>query len=421
MLLHAAYRVNDQFWIQDLGAPAQAAMGVTAFYLILNFGFINVVSAGALARIARFTGSGEVAKRDITFRTTMWVGLGWFLTVGALGWMASPWLVAAAGSQGEVATFANDYLSTIYLVLPLIALKPVVDVVFLGLGNTFLPMILAACAVGINFALNPILIYGWGPIPALGIAGAAWATGFSKGLSGGVGLWLLWRKWKMSPSRLGVGLHETKRIAAIGAPVGLFAGSYAIIFLILLKTSIEPLGQSVQAGLGVAFNGVESLAYCGLMGPATAASSMVGRALGAKQWHYARQAMRACWAMSALVAGVFTILFLTSSEWLSSLYTNDPAVQQEAARYLWIVAFGQVITATDAVMQQAMTGAGRTLKMSLLNTAGFAIRIPLAWALSGPLGWGAAGIWWALNIANTAKLAAMVALFRKMQIFRPHP
>jgi len=155
------------------------------------------------------------------------------------------------------------------------------------------------------------------------------------------------------------------------------------------------------------------------MGPATAASSMVGRALGAKQTHYARQAMRACWAMSTVVAGVFTLLFFTSSEWLASLYTHDAAVQREAARYLWIVAFSQIITATDAVMQQAMAGAGRTLKMSMLNTAGFAIRIPLAWALSGPIGMGAAGVWWSLNIANAGKLAAMVVLFRKMRIFRP--
>ena len=77
------------------------------------------------------------------------------------------------------------------------------------------------------------------------------------------------------------------------------------------------------------------------------------------------------------------------------------------------------MTAADSTMQQIMAGAGRTLHMAMLNTIGFISRVPLAWWMSVSLGFGASGIWWALNIANFLKLGAIFMLFRRMRIFSP--
>lgn len=420
LLLHAGYRVNDQYWIRDLGAEAQAALGVTTFMLILNFAFITVVSTGTLARVARYSGAGRTGRVRIVYRSACKSGLVWLLLIGAAGWLTTPFWVRLCGAEGAVAVLGRDYLGTIYLGLPLLASKPIIDSVYIGLGNTVVPMALAALAVGLNFALNPALIYGWWGFPELGIAGAAWSTCISRGVAAVVGMVLLrrWyglgRRWKRPVSR-----RETARIFRIGAPVALSTFAYAFVFVLVLNTSVSPLGLNVQAGLGVAFNGVEAVSYCGLMGPAMAAASIVGRRLGARDPEGARAGLHACLWMSCGFAAIASILFLAAAPQLAGAYTADARVLAEAVLYLQVVAWSQVVTAADSVLQQAMAGAGRTLGMSMWNTVGYLVRIPMAWAMAFPLGWGARGVWWALNLSNFLKLGAIFLHYRRLRLFGP--
>jgi Na+-driven multidrug efflux pump len=123
--------------------------------------------------------------------------------------------------------------------------------------------------------------------------------------------------------------------------------------------------------------------------------------------------------MSVGFALFTSTMFLVAGRVMSDFYTDDPAILAQAVLYLHIVAFSQAITAADSTMQQIMAGAGRTFHMALFNITGFVSRVPLAWWMSASLGMGAAGIWWALNIANYLKLGAIFMLFRRMHIFSP--
>jgi len=419
LLLHAAYRVTDQYWIQDLGADAQAALGVTSFLHIFNFGFITLLSTGTLARMAYGTGSGRREEVRAAWHASWAFGIPWFIVFGFAGWLATPMLVRACGASGEVERLAIAYIGVIYLVQPGIGMKPVVDSAYFGLGNTLMPMLLAALSVGINFTLTPALMFGWGPFPELGVAGAAWATGISRGVSAGLGMLglALWYRLPMERRRIDWGV--VRRMLAIGAPMALSAAGYAVVFIAVLKTSVEALGRDVQAGLGVGFNGIEALSYCGLMGPAIAAASIVGRRLGAGDPAGAREGMRACLGMSLAISGIATTLFFVAPRWLASAFAHEPAVLDEAALYLRVVAWTQMITAADAVLQQTMAGAGRTFRMSLLNLGCFALRIPMASIFAFTLAWGASGVWWSLNVSNLIKLGAMILLMRRLNLFAP--
>ena len=419
LLLHAAYRVTDQYWIQDLGADAQAALGVTSFLHIFNFGFITLLSTGTLARMAHGTGSGDHAQVRAAWHASWAFGIPWFLIFGIAGWLATPMLVRDCGASGEVERLAIAYVGVIYLVQPGIGMKPVVDSAYFGLGNTLVPMLLAALSVGINFTLTPAMMFGWGPLPEMGVAGAAWATGFSRAISAALGMLGLARWYRLPMERRRVDRAEVKRMLAIGAPMALSAASYAVVFIAVLKTSVEALGRDVQAGLGVGFNGIEALSYCGLMGPAIAAASIVGRRLGAGDPEGARAGMRACLSMSLLISGVATILFFAIPRQLAGIFAHEPAVLDEAALYLRVVAWTQLITGADAVLQQTMAGAGRTFRMSLVNLACFALRVPLARWLGFTLAMGAAGVWWSLNVSNLIKLGAMILLIRRLNLFAP--
>lgn len=419
LLMHAAYRVTDQYWVQGLGPDAQAALGVTSFLHIFNFGFITLLSTGTLARVAFAAGGGRVAELRAAWHASWAFGLPWFALIGALGFLATPLLVRACGASGEVERLAIAYVGVIYLVQPAIGMKPVVDSAYIGLGNTLVPMLLAALSVAVNFALTPALIFGWGPFPEMGVAGAAWATGFSRALSAGLGMAGLARWYGLGMERRRLDRAEVRRMLVIGAPMAASAAGYAAVFIAVLKTSVAALGRDAQAGLGVGFNGVESLSYCGLMGPAVAAASLVGRGLGAGDPARARAGMRACVGMSVSFAAVATLLFLAWPRQLAGAFARDEAVLGQAALYLQVVAWSQIVTAADSVMQQAMAGAGRTFRMSLLNLGCYASRIPLAWAFAFPLGWGAAGVWWALNLSNAVKLGAMILLLRRLDLFAP--
>ena len=422
LLLHAGYRVNDQYWVKDLGPDAQAAMGLTSFLLILNFAFISLLSTGTLARVAQSSGAGNWSQLRHSFSTSCYSGLVWFGVIAVAGWFATPFLVQSSGGSGNPAALAEDYLGTIYLVLPLIGFKPLIDSVFFGLGNTVVPMLLSGLSVALNAILNPVLIYGWWGMPAMGIEGAAWSTGISRAVSALIGIVVLLRYFDLKGClRESPTWNELKKICRIGGPVAFSHATFAICFTLILKTSVAPLGPTVQAGLAVGFNGIESLSYCGLMGPAMASASLVGRRLGARDFEGAKRGAYACLGMSVGFATMTSVVFLTAGHFLSDIYTDDLVILTEAVLYLHIVAYSQVITAADSTLQQIMAGAGRTVQMAILNICGFISRVPLAFWMSATLGMGAAGIWWALNIANYLKLGAIFVLFRRMHIFSPTP
>lgn len=420
LLLHAAYRVNDQYWVRGLGADAQAALGVTSFLHIFNFGFATLLAAGTLARVARATGAGDRAALRGAWHAAWAFGLPWFAVLGVAGWLTTPLWVRACGAEGAAMELAAAYLGTIYLVQPVIAFKPVLDAAYIGMGNTLIPMLLALLAVALNFITAPMLIYGVGGWEGLGIAGAAWSTGLSRLVAVAVGVRLLGRWFDLPLERRRVDWSEVRAQLRIGAPMALSAIGYAVVFVVVLKTTVQDLGRDVQAGLGVGFNGVESLAYCALMGPAVAASSIVGRRLAAGDPLGARAGMRACMAMSVGIGALATVAFVAWPGALAGAFAREPGVRAEAATYLSVVAFSQIVTAVDAVLQQSMAGAGRTLQMALLNLGCYGARIPLAAALVAA-GAGAAGVWWALNCSNYLKLGAMILLFRRLRLFASPP
>jgi len=424
LLLQSGYRVNDQYWIGPLGADAQAAVGITGFQLILNFALIVIFQSGPLARIAFHTGAGDLHARREVFEITLRRGVLWFVLVAAFGWWTTPDIVDLLGARGEVAELAKTYLRVLYIGMPLMALKPFTDGVFLGIGDTRSPMVFAGLSVGLNFALNPLLIYGYWGMPALGIAGAAWATILSRGLAGALGMWVLARRdglaprWWFSGRASALARREFWHSVRIGLPVCLTNAAYAISSMLVLKTSIEAFGRDVQAGLGVAFNGVEAVSYCTMMGPAIACSSLVGRSLGARDGKRAAASIRACMTMSVGLAGIASLLFWLTPEALVAAYTSDPGVRDQAVLYLAVAAWSQTATAADGVLQQALAGAGRSLAMSLTTTAGLAMRIPLAFWLAHSMEFGPAGVWWAFNVSNWLKLGAIILVFWRASIWR---
>lgn len=402
-VLGNGYRINDQYWVGGLGPDALAAIASSVFALILNFALIFLAVGGTLPLVARATGAGDRTERDRVIRHGLGLGVLIALVLAGLGRLALPHLGALFEVEAGPAALMEDYLGVIYLgILPLV-LAPIVDNVFIAMGNTRLPMALQALAVTTNLALNPLFIYGVGEWEGLGIAGAALATVASRTVAVVLGLLSLRRLYGV---RLQGGRLEARRfarMASLGAPVSLSIAFYALVYVGLFRFVLADLGTKVAAGFGIGFNAFESVSFPFYLGIALAGSSLVGRSLGARRPEQAWRAVRNVRILGRVVGLVFLGLFLGLGPLLVPLFSEDAEVVREGLLYVSLLALSQPFVAEETVGEKVLYGAGHTRPVFWISTAGNLLRIPLAWFLAFPMGAGAAGVWWAINTSTAIK------------------
>jgi putative MATE family efflux protein len=298
------------------------------------------------------------------------------------------------------------------------------DAVFRARGNTVTPLRIAITTLVLNVVLDPLLIWGWGPVPALGVAGAALATVLASLAGAGLSVLALLRRGHLQrsrppdaelrlvastrlghPGRLGLDATILGRMARVGTPTMAASVGFNLILLEMLRVAQRAGGPAAQAGLGIGHTG-EGIAFVICLGWSAAAASLVGRHLGAGQ---VRAAEKAAWR-SALQCGalclVWALALFLLDEPIAALFAEEPAAQAYAASYFRIVALCLVPQAYELVLDGAFGGAGMTVPPMVVGLSLAAARIPLAWWAAFDLGLGVDGIWWV--ICATAALRGLI-------------
>lgn len=398
VILNNAYWVIDQYAAQWIGVPAQAAIGSVTFVLILFFAVYSLVSAGAGPLVARATGAGDAELRRRVFgRSLLAAVLLGLVVLGASGLGAGP-IASVLGLSGQTHAEASTYIRWLALSGLGITLAPLVDAVLIALGRTRQMMVLQLVATALNAVLNWWLIVELG----LGIRGAALASGISRGVAVIFGLVVLWREIRPAASDLSWG-PEVRRVGRIGLPIAMNTAAYALVYWALLRWAISPLGPAVNAALGIGFSALEGFTWPLFHGLSLGVASLVGRHLGAGQPEEARRAVRLGFPL-ATVAGLAAGLgFYLGAEVLCGAFTDDPEVLAQAVLYARVLAFSQLFVAWEALSEGTLGGAGATRAVFWWSAPLNVLRVPLAWALAGPLGLGAVGVWWAINLTTYAK------------------
>lgn len=404
-VLTFGFRSVDQFWVSGLSVEAQAAVGASVFVVIAAFALFEVAALGAAPLVARATGAGLPVRRAEVLGEALSLGALIGAGVSALGVIAAPAVAALLGLQGAVATEFNAYLQALALTALPLALTPLVDAVFLATGNARTPMALQGLSLGLNVALTPLLVFdsAWGlPGLGLGIAGAALASNLSRAVTTGLGLALLVQELGLRPVQLGLGA-TAGQVARLGAPMAAGTMLYAGVYWAMLRTSISPLGPAVNAALGIGFSALEGVTWPTYHGLALAVSSVVGRALGAGQPERAWAAIRLALPWSTGMGLAAGAAFFWGGEVLTSWFSADAQVHAEATRYARILAWSQPFVALEALAEGVLAGAGATRTVAALSIPFNLLRVPLAWAAAFPLGLGAAGVWWTINLTSLLK------------------
>lgn len=401
MLSHTVMGLVDVLYVAWLGTAALAAVGLatTAVFLVQSFG---MGMAGAVkVVVSHRVGAGDEEGVRRLWWQGLWMAIGLGLVTACTVPVWRPLLLALADDR-EVTSLVAAYFDVRVLGTPLLLVHLALSAWFQGQGDTRTPMIATLLCNVVNVVLDPLLIYGAGPVPALGVAGAAWATvaGFVPAV-----LWLVWSARGAIGVRVAPVREDLAMVWHLGLPIStryvLDVGSYVLLSAMLARVGAVDLAAHVVAVR------IMSVSFMPGYAIGEAAAVLVGQALGAGSSARARSAWWAgCRLSMGVMAGCATVFWLVPGP-LVAVFGAEPAVAGLAMELLAVAAVFQVLDAVAMTSLSALNGAGDTrfaMVASVLGT--WLVKLPAAWWLAVGLGWGAWGAW----IALTLEVAAVSVL-----------
>ncbi|MFB6310615.1 MAG: MATE family efflux transporter [Salinirussus sp.] len=423
-LFQVAYNLADTFWLGQLSATALAAItfGFPMVFLLISLG-MGVSVAGSVL-VAQHTGAEEreaavfAASQTVTYAFVLsaLLGLGGFFVVEDV--------LSLVGATGEVLALATDYLAIIALGLPFMFGFFVFIALMRGAGDTVTPMIVMFGTVVVNIALDPFLIFGWGPFPALGVEGAAIATIFSRGTAMLVGMGIMLagtRGIRIRPRQMIPRPSYLPKLLRIGAPASVEGAGRAISVNLLLVV-VAPFAVAVEAAFGVGIR-IFSLVFMPAIAVDRGVETMTGQNIGAgKPGRAARTNHFAAKASFLILAALGVVIFLIAPS-LVAVFNDDPIVIREGAAFLRIAAPTFGLIGVVRAYSGGFRGAGRTLTAAAISiTMLGVIRFPIALLASSglaPPGWGflsmpdPTGIWIAFPLSNVVAATLAFMWFRR--------
>ncbi len=414
-LLQTAYNLADTIWVGRLGPEAVAALSlsfpIVFFLLSLGMGF----TIAGTALVAQYTGAGDqdgvsrVSGQILTFVFIIAV------VFAAVGFVLAERLLSIMGAEPEVLPLAVDYLRVLFTGVPFMFFSFLFAALLKGWGDTFTPMLIMVGSTVLNIVLDPFMIFGWWGFPALGVAGAAWATVISRGLAAVVAAWLLFRGRvgiRIEPRHLAPDFPLIKKIAVIGLPAAAEQSMVALGMAFMTGT-VALFGTISLASYGIG-NRVFSLVVMPSMGLAGACTTLVGQNLGAGKLDRAEQT---AWMTTGIAFGAMAVLGILV--WaiptpIISVFNDHPQVLEQGSAYLAIMALSFPFAGARFIINGAFRGAGNTVPAmvnSILSL--WVFRVPLANLLARTLAWGTDGLWWGVALANIGGAVAAAAWFRR--------
>ena len=405
-LLMTLFFSVDTFWIgTHLGATGLAAASTAVFWIWMLVSVAEMVNVGLTAVASRRYGEGRGAEAARIAGDALLLSIALGVTCALVGLPLLPRLFGLMHAPAAVTALGVRYLGTYLLGAPLIFGFFAVDAAFRAAGDTRTPFLLLSASVAVTLVLDPVLILGWGPVPALGVAGAAIATICTRAVAFGLGLTIVGRRGVL---RLGRPDWRTMlSVCRIGLPTAVTGVVFSLIYVAVTRTATQ-FGTPALAALGIGHR-VESWLYMIGVGFGAATAAIVGQNLGAGR---ADRAARAGWisvAFCTLFGVAACALELLWPERFAAVFSHDPQVIAEGARYLRIAAFSQLGICAEIVLEGALGGAGYTLAPMLTSTTFTVARIPIAaWAASR---FGIAGLWWTISLTALARALGMLAIW----------
>ncbi|MCT4672170.1 MAG: MATE family efflux transporter [Prolixibacteraceae bacterium] len=403
--LQMAYNMIDMMWLGRVGSEAVTAVGTATFFTWLG------VSVMLITKVATEVGVSQRLGAKKNEEASLFAGnaITWMLILsvayGIFTYIAAPWLISFFElDSAEVIKMFIGYLQIIALGAPFYYMNQPLTGIFTGAGNSSLPFMATTIGLVVNLVIDPIFIFGYGPIPGMGVEGAAWATILSKFIV----TYILILTLKKNIINLPIALEHfkmkwemTKEIFRVGTPVGLQSGLFAC-FAIVLGRIISQWGYLPIAVQTVGAQ-IESISWMTVEGLATALASFTGQNFGAKKWERIYKGFLVSVGLSVALGIVVGTMFIFFGGEIFGLFINEPEAIRLGGIYFFILGLSQLFMCLEIATSGAFYGLGKTNAPSIVGITFTGLRIPLALWLTSIPALGMTGVWWSISISSFVK------------------
>ncbi len=412
-LLQSLYNLVDAYFLGKLGPNQLAAPGIVfpiIFFLIV---FAGAFGMAGTTLISQSWGSGDSKKVNFYLGQTFTILMVFSIVVTVIGLLGADLFLEWLRVPQEIYPYAQVYLRIIFLGMPGMFVDFIFRSSLQGTGDSRTPLYVQLSTIGVNILLDWVLIFGIGPFPAMGVAGAALATIIARYLSAVISLAILIRfhpRIKLKKKHLRLTASSVKIYAKIGIPMAIGQGISTLGFAFL--QGIVNINGAAAATAFTIGNRITNTFNMPAMGFSQACGVLVGRALGARDEHEAERIVR----LGILSAGVFISIAMTLvffyGEFFIKFFTDDPEVVNHGVMLFKILAPSIVVFNIFTILTGAFQGGGDTTPVMALNIGRlWGVRVPVAWLLSIYLGWGLTGVYWGMFLSNVLVFIASAIVY----------
>ncbi|NOY91681.1 MAG: MATE family efflux transporter [Deltaproteobacteria bacterium] len=397
---------------------ALAALGFATQVVFLLMVAMMGLTVGAAAVISRAHGAGQRGRVEHVLRqASLLTLLAAILVAGAGNLVARP-VLELLGARGAALDLGLVYLRPILSFTVFYYLNTLYAASLRSVGETRLPFLVALISNALNVALDYGFVLGrWG-LPALGVAGAAWATVVSQALGTLLLVVLLsrgevraaWLRIRPTPAgRRGffsLDLELAAELFRVGAPAALDMVVMNVAFMSIVGM-LGRVSEAAVAAHGIGLR-VQSLAFVPGLGISQVAGALIGNALGSRDVAKAKRLTRITVGLCTLVMGALGLIFVAGAPELVRLFVHDPASQLARLTETWIrlLGYGMPLVGVHIAFVGMLRGSGDTRQSLRINLIGtFLFQVPASWILWRVLGWQAFGIWLAFPVSFGLKAA----------------
>lgn len=415
MIGESLFAIVDMVFVSRISVNAIATVALTETPLMIIYSLAVGLSMAATAIVARRVGEKKLVRAaDAAFQAIL-ISIAVGVTFGVLGFVFAEKILELMGGESDLIAEGVGYTRIMYAGNLSIILIFLINGIFRGAGNASIAMKSLLLANLLNIILDPIFIFGLGPIPAMGVEGAAIAT--TTGRTIGVVYQLVHifngsSLIKLNIKNFVLRIKTVVEIIKIGsAGIGQFLVE-TLSWLFLVRIVAE-FGTEAVAGYQLAFR-VIVFTLLPSFGMANAAATLVGQNLGAKKPERAETSVWRTAKWNTIFLVTVAIVFSIFADLVLGIFDQSGVVLETAKSALRIICFGYIFFAYGMVIGQSFNGAGDTITPLLINIVVFwAIQIPLAYFLSVMNDWGADGVFFCIAFCHSLYAVIAIVLFKR--------
>jgi putative MATE family efflux protein len=416
MGMESVFAVVDIYFVSRLGDNnAVTAVGLTELALTIIYSIAMGVSMGATALVARRVGEKDEKEAAIAGVQAIYIGLFFAAIFTVIGIIWAGDILELFGGDEQVIAIGSGFTRWMLCGNITIMMLFLINGIFRGAGNASIAMKALVLANLLNIILDPIFIFGFGPIPALGVEGAAVATNI--GRATGVVLQLYYLFFGKSIVRIN-SKNMPLRWDIVWTMLRVSAGATGQFLIssaswMVLGRIIANFGTQAMAGYTFAMR-VVVFTILPSFGMANAAATLVGQNLGAGRPDRAETSVWRAGLFNMIFLSLVMALFLLASEPILQIFTEDEVVVNYGKQALQIIALGYIFYGYGMVVNQSFNGAGDTVTPTLITLfACWFFQIPLAYVLALKTDLGTMGVYASISIAESLMAIVGIIIFKR--------